>query len=237
MKVIILAAGYGSRMYPLAQDMPKCLLPISKGQSILDRQIGILKGFDIGDITVVTGFKKEKIIEKYGEQISIRFNPHYEITGNTFSLWTVRDIFNDDLIILNGDIIFNKKAVEDLLKDKNIYSLVVNKKKCDGEDQKVRVKDNLITEVGKHIALNEAYGEAVGMGKIKKAGIGNFKKALFEGVKKNPHLNWPEIFNYLIKKDKKVYPVLSPGLYRDLDTKRDYAEARKIFKNNESNFK
>ncbi|GAH22768.1 unnamed protein product, partial [marine sediment metagenome] len=65
MRVIILAAGYGSRMYPLAQDMPKCLLPILN-ETILGRQLRILKECGLSDITVVAGFHKEKIIEQVG---------------------------------------------------------------------------------------------------------------------------------------------------------------------------
>jgi L-glutamine-phosphate cytidylyltransferase len=228
MKAIILAAGYGSRMYPLCQEQPKCLLPINNGENLLDRQVRILKSFGIDDITVVTGFKREKIIEKYGEQISIRFNPHYEISGNAFSLWTAREVMNDDLIILNSDNIFDKRLIGDLLKNKDSYCLVIDKKKCDWEDQKARVGKNLIVEVGKHISLEKAYGEVVGAGKIQKEGIDIFKKALFRGVKENSHLNWPEVFNYLIGEGEKIHFILVGGLYRDLDTREDYTEAKRL---------
>jgi len=105
MKAIILAAGYGSRMYPLAQDMPKCLLTI-RGETLLARQLRILRSCGINDISVVTGFHREKIVELYGEEVSIRYNPHYEITGNIFSLWVARNLLTDDVIIMNSEISF-----------------------------------------------------------------------------------------------------------------------------------
>jgi len=88
----------------------------------------------------------------------------------------------------------------------------------------------LIFRVGKNLPLKEAYGEVMGMGKIKKEGLNLFKDVLFEGVKENPRIYWPEIFNYLIKKNCKVHKVLTSGFYSDLDTKKDYLRLKRILK-------
>ena len=59
MQAIIMAAGKGSRLGSLTEDLPKSLLKIN-GKRILDINIAMLHRYGIWDITVVTGFKDEK---------------------------------------------------------------------------------------------------------------------------------------------------------------------------------
>ena len=63
LKVIIIAAGPGSRLRPLTIDKPKCLLKIGK-RSILDRQIKLFQQNQIKDINIIVGYKKEKFKNK-----------------------------------------------------------------------------------------------------------------------------------------------------------------------------
>jgi len=236
MKAIILLAGYGSRMQPLTINTPKCLLKLSDKETILERQFRILRNCNINKFVVVIGFKKELIKQKldvilHGKQVIIYLNPLFKTTGNAFSLWTSREAFDDDLLILNGDILFSEETLKDIMKEENTYSLLMKKKKCDQEDQKAKVKNSLILEVGKGLPLDEAYGEVAGMGKIRKEGLEIFKDVLSQGVKENPRIHWPEIFNYLIGKNHEVHMVLTAGFYRDLDTKEDYLEAKKALEN------
>ena len=121
MKAIILLAGYGLRMQPLTINTPKCLLKLSDKETILERQFKILKNCNIDKIVIVIGFKKELIKEKlevilHEKQVTIYLNPFYKTTGNAFSLWMSREAFDDDLLILNGDILFSEETLKDLIK-------------------------------------------------------------------------------------------------------------------------
>ena len=60
MKAIIIAAGASTRLRPLTDEMPKCMLDLN-GKTILERSIGTLKNNGIADISIIKGFKKEKI--------------------------------------------------------------------------------------------------------------------------------------------------------------------------------
>lgn len=228
MKAIILAAGYGSRMYPLAQDMPKCLLTI-KGETLLGRQLRILKSCGIKDITVVTGFHREKIVELYGEEVSIRYNPHYEITGNMFSLWTAREILTDDFIVFNADVVFSEGILRDLLSNTDSYCAVVDRKACDEEDQKVIVIDGRIVDVGKQLPIQKAYGELIGVAKILKERTKAFGKAIFECVKRDSSLNWPIVFKQVAKEGHVIKFILTKGPWIEIDTKDNYEKAKELF--------
>ena len=228
MKAIILAAGYGSRMYPLAQNMPKCLLTI-KGETLLGRQLRILRSCGVEDITVVTGFHQEKILERYGEEVSIRYNPHYEITGSIFSLWVAREILTDDVIIINSDVICTEEPIRDLLADDNPYCFIVDKGACDKEARKVKVIGDVIVDTSKTIPAEEAEGEHIGIAKIKKEGLAAFKESLFECVKRDSHLGFPDVFADLARKGCRINFVLINSPWTEVDTEQDYVEAKKLF--------
>lgn len=57
MKVIILAAGQGTRLRPLTDDRPKCMVEVN-GRSIIDRQLNVMRacGIKDEDITIVCGY-------------------------------------------------------------------------------------------------------------------------------------------------------------------------------------
>ena len=71
MKAIILSAGQGSRLLPLTQNQPKCLLPIN-GRSILEWQLNALAANDVNDVTVVTGFHAEEVDKLVNGLTSLR---------------------------------------------------------------------------------------------------------------------------------------------------------------------
>lgn len=230
MKAIILAAGYGSRMYPLMQNMPKCLLTIN-GEILLSRQVRIMRNCGIEDITIVTGFHQEKIVELYGEEISIRYNPHYEITGNIFSLWVARNLLDDDVILINADVVYTDRLIKELLRDDNVYCLVVDKRAAREDERKVRVVDNLIFDTSMIMPASDASGEAIGIAKVKKEGIEAFKKSLFESVKRDSHLGWLDTFTDLAEHGEKVNYILIDSPWIEIDTMEDYNEAKKLFEN------
>ena len=60
MNAIILAAGMGTRLRPLTDDIPKCLVEVN-GIPMVERQILLLQERGIFDITLVAGYRKDKL--------------------------------------------------------------------------------------------------------------------------------------------------------------------------------
>ena len=83
MKVIILAAGMGSRLGPLTNDKPKCMIKLL-GQTLIERQIKIFHSYGINDITIVTGYKS-KVVDI--PNVNYVNNPNYETTNMNESLF------------------------------------------------------------------------------------------------------------------------------------------------------
>ena len=83
MKVIILAAGIGSRLRPLTNDKPKCMIKLL-GQTLIERQIKIFHSYGINDITIVTGYKSEVVDIPDVNYVN---NVNYETTNMNESLF------------------------------------------------------------------------------------------------------------------------------------------------------
>ena len=83
MKVIILAAGMGSRLGPLTNDKPKCMIKLL-GQTLIERQIKIFHSYGINDITIVTGYKS-KVVDI--PDVNYVNNVNYETTNMNESLF------------------------------------------------------------------------------------------------------------------------------------------------------
>jgi L-glutamine-phosphate cytidylyltransferase len=113
MKAIILAAGSGTRLLPYTATKPKCLVEIA-GQSLLNRQIAVMRSQGIDDITVITGYLAEKI-ERSG--ISKLVAPNYERTNMVATLFLAAEILNsgDDVIVSYGDIVYHQSVLARLL--------------------------------------------------------------------------------------------------------------------------
>jgi len=79
MKIIILAAGIGSR---LGNPFPKPLTPLENGKSIMQRQVeNITSFFNVDDIFIVVGFKKDMIMEDFPD-VGYIYNEKFDRTNN-----------------------------------------------------------------------------------------------------------------------------------------------------------
>ena len=119
MKVLILAGGYGTRLYPIIKDTPKPLLEIA-GKTLIDHLLESVRGFkDINEIFVVTNEKFHETFKTWAQaNKGLPFRLTIVNDGTTTPenrLGSVGDIefairkqhINDDLLILGGDNLFD----------------------------------------------------------------------------------------------------------------------------------
>lgn len=191
MKAIILAAGKGNRLYPLTKEIPKALQKLN-GETILGHQIQNLRGCGINEIVIVTGFQANKIKELGGPNILYIHNPIYETTNNLVSLWFARNEMDGDFIFLNGDVVFDRRILEELLRMHQDICFVTEQKTCIAEDMKVKVKDAMVVEINKSMDSSEAYGEFIGIAKFSQESSRALAEALAEIVKEGDLTLWFE---------------------------------------------
>lgn len=123
-RALILAAGEGTRLRPLTDDKPKCMVPLC-GVPLLQRQIDCLNRQGIHNIHVATGYRSDQI-EALGYPTTL--NDRYDQTNMVTTLFTALDFVQQegDLVISYGDIVFNDGNLQKLLENDDEVSLMID---------------------------------------------------------------------------------------------------------------
>jgi choline kinase len=118
MKAIILAAGMGTRLRPITNSIPKCLVPVNS-RPILEHQFEALFLAGIRDVVLVVGHLAELLSDKYGTSyrgMNIHYveNRRYDRTNNIYSLWLAKQHLNSPVLLLEGDLVFEPELLQRL---------------------------------------------------------------------------------------------------------------------------
>ncbi|MCP4976980.1 MAG: phosphocholine cytidylyltransferase family protein [Maribacter sp.] len=178
MKIVILAAGIGSR---LGNPFPKPLTPLNNGKSIMGMQIdNLTEQFSVDDISIVVGFKKDLIMERFPE-VTYIYNPFFDRTNTSKSLLKALKKNKDKSVLwLNGDVVFDAQLLQELnpyIKKEQSF-VAVNTSKVADEEVKYTLKNDFIDQLSK--TVKNGLGEAVGINFIASKDIDKFINRLEE---------------------------------------------------------
>jgi choline kinase len=225
MKIIILAAGIGSR---LGNPFPKPLTPLKDGTSIMQRQLqNITKYFDINDVTTVVGFKKNLIMERFPE-VNYVYNPFFDRTNTSKSLLqALKKHRGQSVLWFNGDVVFDEKLLSLLIDDieKNNSFISVNTQSVADEEVKYTLVDGYVDELSKQVV--NGLGEAVGINFISSDDLDTFINQL-EKCDVNDYFE--RGLELAIAEDNLKLKVIDISAYNciEVDFKEDLQNANKI---------
>jgi len=214
MKIIILAAGKGERLYPLTKNTPKPLIDLGNGETLLERQLNYLSNSGVIDeVVIVIGYLHEQIeskLKSFNTNLKIKtvYNPFYDMSNNLISLWLSKYEMNEDFIIANGDNIITSEVMRDLVlnTDQGIFVTVCYKDNYSEEDMKVTLDNNKrILRVSKEI--KKGNGESVGLVKVCGEKFRKIYQDVLEELARNAnYLNkfWLETFNILANRGVEI---------------------------------
>ena len=150
---MILNSGVARRLKPLTDNLPKCLLEIN-GKSILARQIELLLSVGVKKYIITTGPLQEKIINHVKEnfpELDVIYtnNPKFESTNYIYSMWLARNqIDDDDILLLHGDLVFEKSVVQKIVKQKKSSVIVDRNAPLPEKDFKGEIQKGKIIKIG-----------------------------------------------------------------------------------------
>jgi len=220
MKAVILAAGRGTR---LGLDLPKAMVAVDDRRAIIDYQVENLEPFiPAENILVVVGFKKELIVARHPE-LNYTFNERFAITNTSKSLLRGLSLMDEDVLWLNGDVIFDRAIIPRLL-SAGCSCVLVDDKRCGPEEVKYRTDGRgFITEISKQVA--EPEGEALGINLVSRADLDSLRRHL-ELVGDNDYFE-KAIENYIIQDKGRFRAVPSGGLFcHEVDFPEDLERVR-----------
>ncbi|MEW9702154.1 sugar phosphate nucleotidyltransferase [Paenibacillus sp. SI8] len=168
MRVVILAAGIGSRLHPLTKNRPKAMLKINEKPLVQYQIESVLKsGFAYEDIYIIGGYMIEQLEEHFKETgIHFIYNPFYASMNNIYSFLLTQAV-GDDLLLINSDVFYNHQLIPLILSTEFPSCLLVDRKKALTEEaMKVKLDGNRLRLVNKQLNLAETDGEYIGISKL-----------------------------------------------------------------------
>ena len=153
MKVLILNSGMGSRMGSITSEHPKCMTEISPADTILSRQLKQISDAGINDVVITTGYYDE-ILVNYCKSLDLPLNftfvknPLYNSTNYIYSIYCAREYFDDDIILMHGDLVFENEVFDRVVNSDVSCMTVSSTLPLPEKDFKAQLKDGMVVRVG-----------------------------------------------------------------------------------------
>jgi choline kinase len=237
---MVLAAGAGRRLRPYTDTLPKTLVPIADGATVLD---GTLRNFaEVGltDAVLVVGYAAGALRERrtaleraHGVRLHLVDNDKAEVWNNAYSLWCARDSFAEGVLLANGDTVHPVSVEETLLAARGGPALLLavdTEKQLAEEEMKVRWSaETGLQRITKLMAPETAYGEYIGVTLIEPEAAAPLTAALETTWRGNPDLYYEDGYQELVDRGFRVdvAPIGSVD-WVEIDDLRDLERAREL---------
>ncbi|MBR1792393.1 MAG: phosphocholine cytidylyltransferase family protein [Bacteroidales bacterium] len=233
MKAVILAAGIGSRLRPITNDIPKCMVPVN-GIRIIDKQLNNLVSNGINDIYVITGYKSEVLsfyLQKHYPSVRIIENTLYLDTNNMYSLFLAKNyVFGQDFLLMNADVYFERSVISGLLTNLGVSKIACDRSKFLDESMKIKLKDDRVYHISKTIPQTDYYAVSIDVYYIAAAD----SRPLFDEIEntiivRGDRNSWTEVAldHVLDKADFRPYVI--DGKWFEIDNHDDLSFAEALF--------
>ena len=230
MQSVILAAGRGSRMKSLAIDKPKCLLELA-GKTILDWQIDALLGSGIQRITLITGYKAEKLISKSFDTI---YNTKWSKSNMLRTLICANHILEQHTVLISyADIVYHIAWIKNLMKAEgdivitydqlweDLWRLRFNNPLSDAES--FAQSEGRLLDIGRKTNdLSEIQGQYMGLIKLTPNGWKKIQSVLYHLTEDQiDSVDMTALFQILLNHDIIIKTIPIRGRWCELDSEND----------------
>jgi phosphoenolpyruvate phosphomutase len=256
MKVIIIAAGMGSRLKDMTKYLPKPLLEIENGKSIIEREIETLHDVGLDDIVIIRGYQKDKFVIP-----NVKYYDNDVYTENNIleSLFCAEEAMEDGFICTYADSVFSKDIFQRILNAPGDICLGVepnwrkryekrNEHPTD-EAELVKIEEGKIVSISKFCNPDVYDGEFIGVAKFTKKGAEILRKN-YHRARESKSCRFAEgqrfhdavsirkayitdMIQELIERGYSIHPVTVNHGWVEIDTQQDYEYAQDLIKKGE----
>lgn len=230
MKVLLLAAGRGTRISRYLSGNPKCTVNIGD-EKLIQYTIKMLNKKGITDIAMVLGYRADVIKEALKEyNIKFYYNPFFDVTNSIASAWFAKDfICNDDILIMNADVFLEENLIDYILTKKDSPIMYADGSRKEEADYKFKYKDGILLKYGKELENDDISGEYIGIGQFSKEFISEFNVKLEEMINNQQHSVWWENVIYELSKNQPIkVEDIAGKFWAEVDYIEDYERILKF---------
>ena len=248
MKAIILGAGSGSRLLPITQEIPKCLIDGLGGRRLMDWIIDALSTAGTDDIIFVGGYQYAAVSKGF-PQLTLIHNEQWETTGLLHSLFAAEEFFGDGFIVSYADIVYRTHLVQRLIEADADVAIVVDRDwrrrytgrqgHSEADAERVVSQNGLVQSVGKSVPVSDADGEFIGLAKFSGAAIdfirSDYSAALAGGLdvafahaKSFRYAYLTDLMELLLARGVPISVVETWGDWVEINTAQDLAFGRQL---------
>lgn len=218
---VILAAGRTADF-----DRPVGMLEIEDFK-LIDRTLNILKENGINKIVIVTGYESEYYEEYFKDSKNVKLvkSDRYIWTGTMHSLALAKDLIDDDFLLIENDLIFEARAIKELVESKNRDCILFTNESGSGDEAFVEIRDNHLFKMSKDIhQFNRIDGEMIGITKISyklyQMMLDEFKNNV------NPYLNYEYVLLDVARDYNIGFVKIDDLAWADADSKKEYEKIK-----------
>lgn len=240
MKVVIIAAGCGSRLEKIHKGMPKTLIEINS-KRLIDDIISKIRACGINEIIIITGYRRKMLVSALNDykkdelQINFVYNPNWK-KANGVSVLCAKEYISEDeqFILLMSDHIFEKEILNQTVKtkigkDEALLTLDFKIDKIPDLDDGMKIQ---CTEINDPIYSIHKFGKQLNKYDAIDCGIFkfnyNFFSILEESIKNNK-CSLSDACNILAQKNKMKGLDIKDNLWLDVDTPKILEYYKKIY--------
>lgn len=229
-RAMIMAAGVGSRLDPLTQEVPKPLVPVAN-RPMMDLLLERLSEIGVKDVIANTHYKADKIIERYSKNdLGINFNYVHEetLSGTAGGVKKCQHFFKkgEDFLVLSADGLSNAdlaSAVDSHTESGAIASMGIKKiamEEIPHFGVVVVDKDGFVKEFQEKPAIKDAKSDCIN------TGIYVFNYEIFNYIPANTFYDFAKnVFPDLLSKGVKINTFKVKEYWSDIGTIAQYAQS------------
>ena len=244
-RLIILAAGNGTRLRPLTDDRPKALVPLLH-KPLLEWQLAAAAAIGLNEITIVGGYRFDQLAG-YADDVVV--NERFDRTNMVYSVYCARSRFSDHVVLSYGDIIYRPQILDQLIESQAPVSVVVDRDwrsywerrfddpLSDAESLCIDAAGDLESIGQKPGAISEIQGQYIGLLAFRGDGISvltaHLDAMFHDDAEPSPvhaRMFMTDFLQSLIDRGHKVRPVLVNGGWLEVDSVSDLRLAEQMLK-------